>query len=107
MVSHIYQQPVELTFDEATGVLVVAEMYLLPDLAIEASQQIESLVSDETAMEDLVMGWTQSREANNDGMRLFFAQKISKLSPVSHSELFKGWEETKLLELFFDTAQVV
>lgn len=107
MVSHIYQQPVQLTLEEATGVLILAEMYLLPDLEVEAVNLIKRLVSEETTIEDLILGWTHSREANNDTMRQFFAQKISKKSPMSHSELFKGWEETKLLELYFDTVQVM
>lgn len=107
MVAHIYQQPVKLTFEEATGALVLAEMYLLPDLEEEASQQIKTLVSDETTIEELIVGWTRSREADNGTMRQFFAQKIARKSPVSHSELFKGWEEMKLLELFSDTAKVV
>lgn len=107
MVSHIYQQPVQLSFAGAAGVLILAKMYLLPDQSAEASNQIKKLVDKKTALEDLISGWKQSREANHDEMSRFFAQKISKKGPMSHSELFKGWQEEKLLELYFDTVRVL
>lgn len=107
MVSHIYNQTVKLTFDQATGLLILAEMYLLPDLTIEVERQIRSLVKNETTIEDLITGWERAREANNDKMRRFFAHKISNKSPRENEDKFKGWEAGKVLELYFDNVEVV
>lgn len=107
MVSHIYKQPLTLTFDEATGMVLLSNMYLLPELGEIASEQIHSLVTEETTLEDLLIGWERSREASNEELKKFFAKKIAKKNPMESTEMFKGWEEVKLLELYFDTVKVV
>ncbi|KAG5362410.1 hypothetical protein CJU90_5116 [Yarrowia sp. C11] len=107
MILSIYKQrePV-LTFDEATGLLILAEIYLLPDSSREAIYNIKQLVNDETSFEDLLLGWKRAREAHNDEMKQFFAQQIASKNPMSQPELFDGWDRDMLLDLYFNTLAV-
>lgn len=107
MVAHIYKQPLKLSFDEATGMVLLSNMYLLPELGDIAEEQIRTLVNEKTLLEDLLIGWDRSREASHEELKQLFAKRIAKKDPMRQTDLFKGWEEVKLLELYFDTSKVV
>lgn len=107
MVAHVYKQPLELSFDEATGMVLLSNMYLLPELGEIAADNIKRLVDDKTCLEDLLLGWDRSREASHEELKQLFAKMIAKKAPMGQTDLFKGWEEVKLLELYFDTSKVV
>lgn len=107
MVAHIYKQPLKLSFDEATGMVLLSDMYLLPELGDIAAEQIKTLVDEKTCLEDLLLGWDRSREASHEELRQLFAKGIAQKNPMAQMDLFRGLEEGKLLELYFDTSKVV
>lgn len=107
LVSHVYKQKPKMTFDEATGVLILSHMYLLPELGAEASQQIQGLVSDKTTLADLILGWERSREACTDELKLFFARQIAKRDREEQREALKDLKEEQVLELYFDTVGLI
>lgn len=105
LVAYLYQQPIQLTLDEATGLLVISHMYDLPQLGEEAGKQIKNLDTRDTELEDLVSGWERSTQAENNTMRLFFVEKIAKHE--STKEELKNWDDVKFLELYLDTVKLV
>lgn len=107
MVSFVYKQKLKMTFDVATGVLILSNMYLLPELGIEASKQIRGIVSEKTTLEDLFLGWERSREACNDEMKQFFTRNIAKRDRTEQEEMLKRLEEEKLIELHLDTVVLI
>lgn len=105
LINHLYKQPLDLTLDTATGLLVISHMYLLPGLGEEVSKQIEALVTTETALEDLLQGWERANQAENDSQKMFFAKKIAKHGSLD--DAMKDWDEVKLLSLYLDTVKLV
>ncbi|KAG5359090.1 hypothetical protein CJU90_3823 [Yarrowia sp. C11] len=108
LILSIYKQQVAvISFDEATGLLILADVYLLPDSSEEAIHHIKQLVDEETSSEDLLLGWKRSREARNDEMKRFFASTIAKRDPLSQPELFEGWDKDMCVELYLDTLATI
>lgn len=107
LVSFVYKQKLKMTFDEATGVLILSHMYLLPELGAEACKQIRDLVDEKAVLEDLFLGWERSREACNDELKLFFAKHIAKRDRTEQKEAFKRLKDEKLMELMFDIADLI
>ncbi|KAG5356775.1 hypothetical protein CJU90_2126 [Yarrowia sp. C11] len=107
LVAFIYKQKLSMTLEEASGVLILSHMYLLPDLGTVASQQIQPMVNIETSLDDLCTGWERSLEACNDELRLFFAGFFPKKHPRDCKHLFKDWDQEKVLELLVDISDSV
>lgn len=104
MILHIYSEESKMTFDEATGVLIASEMYLLPELNTEASRQLEDLVRKmELSLADLVTGWERSHKANNEKWSQRFAKMIATRDVDERSEAMESWDKSKLAVLYFDT----
>lgn len=109
LIVHIYKEEPKMTFDEATGVLIASQMYLLPELTAEASRQLKGFVNDADAdtnlsLEDLLTGWDRSVEANNAVWRRRFAMMIATRDGEERRKALEPWEKQKLMELYFDTA---
>ncbi|KAG5373176.1 hypothetical protein CJU90_0854 [Yarrowia sp. C11] len=107
LVAFVYKQKLSMTLEEATGVIILAKMYLLPELEAVASQQIRSMVDAKTCLEDLCTGWERSAEACDDKLRLFFASFIPKKKLRENKHLFKDWDQSKTLELLIDISENV
>ncbi|KAG5368644.1 hypothetical protein CJU90_0860 [Yarrowia sp. C11] len=107
LVAFVYKQKLSMTLEEATGVLILSQMYLLPDLGTVASQQIRSMVDIKTSLDDLCTGWERSMEASNDQLRLFFAGFFPKKHLRDYKHLFKDWDQEKVLELLVDISDSV
>lgn len=106
LVAHLYQKPLNPTLDEATGLLVLSHMYVLPKLGEEVNEKIKTLVTKETDINDLILGWERSSQVENNTQKLFFARKIALHSKGG----LKNWDETKLLELlelYFDAMKLI
>lgn len=54
LVSHVYKQKLKMSFDEATGVLILSHMYMLPGLGAEATSSLQGLVSHKTTLAELI-----------------------------------------------------
>lgn len=105
MILHIYGEESKMTFGEATGVLIVSEMYRLPELTTEASRQLGDLVRDvEPSLAYLLTGWERSRKASNEVWRERFAKMIATRDVNERREAWESWDKSKLEELYFDTS---
>ncbi|KAG5368507.1 hypothetical protein CJU90_0712 [Yarrowia sp. C11] len=107
LVAFVYKQKLSMTWEEATGVLTLANMYLLPGLEDVASQQIKSMVDTPISLEDLFTGWERSVEACNDELRLFFGGVFPQMHLRDDTDLFKDWEQKKVLALLLDISDSV
>lgn len=81
VVSYVYGQTVEMTFEQATGLVVVAEMYQLPELAKMASDEIMKAPRDAIALDEAVLGWKRAHEARNEPVKAFLARNIAHKKP--------------------------
>lgn len=113
LVSFIYGQDVKMDFEQATGLLIVAEMYQLPKLVEMATEEIMSSSSsnDSISLEDALTGWKRAFEAHNDQVTAFLAGKVAaKQSQFGQSDeekaVFAQLSTEEALGLYFDTLKI-
>ncbi|KAG5365785.1 hypothetical protein CJU89_0175 [Yarrowia sp. B02] len=92
IVRYFYGQPLEMTFEDATHLILVAQMYGLPELQKQATIKIRG---EKMTGEQCVMAWKKCVEANNDGLRQYCACEMRKVmtdvleSPALYESLSK------------------
>lgn len=105
MMAFIYKQQIDPNLFQALSLIYLASLYMLPELEELASNSIREKMETETSLEILIDGWEMCRETNSELQQLF-AKRIAHCKPRDSSELFKGMEQEKLVELFFDAVQL-
>lgn len=103
MISFIYRQKMDVDFEQATGALIVARKCQFKELNVVLTAKIKTLVTPETSLEDLCLGW--ERSGSNEELVLYFARKIAKHGEVK--SLFNTWNTDRLVDLYGDTAKLV
>lgn len=111
LVSFIYGQDVQMTFEQATGLLGVAEMYQLSELADMATDEIVGSPKDSITLEAAITGWKRAFQAHNEKVTAFLARQVaSKQSQFGQSEkekaAFSDLSAEEALGLYFDTLKI-
>lgn len=111
VVSYVYGQTVEMTFEQATGLVVVAEMYQLPGLVKMASDEIMKAPRDAIPLDEAVLGWKRAHEARNEPVKAFLARNIAHKKPQIENNdddkrAFEPLSSEDTLGLYFDTLNI-
>lgn len=111
MVSFIYGQDVEMSFEQATGLIEVAEKYQLLELANMATEEIVGSPKDSITLEAALTGWKRAFKAQNDIVMTFLAGQIAtKQSQFGQSDkekaAFSQLSTEEALGLYFDTLKI-
>lgn len=76
LVSYLYGEELKLDFDEMTGLMVLGELYQLPDLVELMTGEILAVPDNTVSLSEVVSGWKRANEASNDKIRLHLARAI-------------------------------
>lgn len=111
LVSFIYSQDVQMSFEQATGLLVVAEMYQLSELTDMATDEILGCAKDSITLEAALTGWVRAFQAQNEKATAFLAGQVaSKQSQFGQSDgekaAFSDLSAEEALGLYFDTLKI-
>ena len=111
LVSFVYGQSFQMTFEQAAGLLVLGEMYQLPALAEMAADEIMSSPKGSLKLEEALLGWRQAHEAQNIKVKTFLATEIaSRQSQKGLSDedkgLFAQLSAEEAVGLYFDTLSI-
>lgn len=109
-VSYIYGQSYQMTFKQATGLLVPGEMNQLPALAEMAADEITSAPKGSLDLEESLSGWRKAYEAQNSKVKTFLATIVTGNSQKGLSEedkeLFAQLSAEEAVGLYFDTLSI-
>lgn len=102
LVSYLYGEELKLSFDEKTGLMVLGELYQLPDLVEPKTGEILAVPDNTVCLSEVVSGWKRANEASNEKIRMHLAslvvQKRSKFTTdLSACELCTAQEAKSLL----------
>lgn len=104
MVSYFYGEPFEVDFEQATGLLILADVYDIPELQRLAVSQIKSERLD---MSKCLAGWKNAFEAQNEEMRAYFAafarRQLDKLE--QSAEFLHDMSQQEAVELMLDVSR--
>lgn len=101
IVRHLYQQSLNMSFQNAADLVVVVQMYDLPKLLSLAVERIRR--RDRTVGECLTV-WVKSKEAGNDDLREYCARKLKdKMSELVECQgRIEKLTKSDMLLLFMD-----
>lgn len=102
IVRHVYDQELDLQFDDALNLVETAQMYELPELLRIA---IQSIKSRENTVEDLMTIWERSRTAENENLKRYCAQ-LMVLKPDELEDKVAKLKNEDLFALFMDVARL-
>lgn len=111
LVSFIYGQDADMSFEQAAGLLVVAQMYQLPELVDMATAKIVNSPKDSISLEAALTGWKLAFEAQNEKATAFLAGIVAaKQSQFGQSDeekaLFSQLSTEEALGLYFATVKM-
>lgn len=98
----VYEQDLELEFTDAANLVVVAQMYGLPDLLEIATDTIES---PKNSFDELLTVREKSQEAQNKGLKSFCAKHM-KSAMVEQKEKIAELPKDDLLDLLMDIVKL-
>lgn len=99
-VRYLYGQPLKMEFDQAANLLVMAQMYDLPELLRLATARTKSGTLD---ARQAILLWKKSFEASNEKMRSYAIVKVKQFMPeISDSKLLEGLDREELVSLLMD-----
>lgn len=78
IVRHFYEQDLDMTFEDAANLVVIAQMYNLPELVTLATEKIKS---SKKGVDENLTAWQKSLEAENEELRTYSASKLQSLMP--------------------------
>lgn len=103
IVRFMYDEDLELGFDDAARMVVFADMYELPELLEVA---VERVKREDMSIKQTVFLWQRCFEAKNDGLRKYASGKLekmmSKVTAEVYDEEIEGLEKDELSCLFKD-----
>lgn len=101
MVRHFYEQDLEMSFQDAANLIVIAKMYDLPELVTLATEKIKSC---EKGVDENLTAWQKSLEAENEGLRSYSASKLQEQMPdiVKSKERIDEMSKEDLATLLMD-----
>lgn len=101
VVRHLYEEPLEMGFDDAARLIIFAQMYDLPDLLAAATDVVKRA---RLSIGQAIFLWQMSFEAKNGELQGYAAAKIANLMPKSKNfdEDVNGLEKVELVALFKD-----
>lgn len=103
-VRYLYGQELKLSFEDAANLVVMAQMYDLPELLKLAVERVKNEAMNVTQS---ILLWQKAFEAKNDNLREFCAKKIkTKRTDVSNTTLLKDLDRDEVVELFVDVSKV-
>lgn len=102
LVRHVYDQELDLKLEDAANLIVVAQMYNLPELLKVAVQTIKSR---DNTFDELLTVWGKSQEAKNDELKSFCARNMTA-ELVQSEEKVAELSKEDLLALFMDVAKL-
>ena len=104
LIKFFYDEHNELSFDDATGLLVIAKTYDVPTITISATQRIKD--EGDLDLTKALLAWRRSYEAGNDAIRthcaVFIGLHYKELSEAF--ELLPDYSKDELLCLLSDLA---
>lgn len=105
MVSYFYGEPFDVNFDNATGLLILSDVYDIPELQHLAVARIKK---EELDMTKCLNGWKNAFEAQNTDMREYFGKYVrEKLVDLDKSRnLLKEMTQEEAVELMLDVSRV-
>lgn len=103
MVSYFYAESRELSFEDSTGLLIIAQMYDVPELLAQAMRRI---TYEEMNIGQGLAAWRSAFEAKNEDVQMYCAEVIHEgLENLPHSrELLTELAQEELVQLFMDIA---
>lgn len=104
LVSYLYGQPVEMDFEQATGVCVLGDMYQLPELAEMATEVVTTTPSGKLTLEEAISGWQNGHAARNEKVKTFLAKEIAQKKKDEAG--FENLTTEEMKQLYFDTLKV-
>lgn len=102
IVRHLYDEDLELQFEDAANLVVVAQMYDLPELLITA---ISFIKSRKNTFDELLTAWEKGQEAKNEAVKSFCAKNMIDELVASKDKLAK-LPKDHLLDLLMDVAKL-
>lgn len=101
---YLYGQSLEMDFDEAAHLLVMAQMYDLPELL---SLAVERAKKEPLDAQKAILLWQKAFEARNEDMRGYSMVEITQMKlEISDSKLLEGLSREELLSLFVEVFSV-
>lgn len=101
---YLYRQSLEMDFDEAAHLLVMAQMYDLPELL---SLAVERAKKEPLDAQKAILLWQKVFEARNEDMRGYSLVEIKQMKlEISDSKLLEGLSREELLSLFVEVFSV-
>lgn len=105
LVSYIYGEPVEMDFEQATGVCVLGDMYQLPELAELATQVVTTVPSGSITLEEALAGWQNGHGARNERVKAFLAKEVA-LKQKGQENKLGDLSVEEMRELYMDTLKI-
>lgn len=104
MVSYFYGEPFEVEFEQATGLLILADVYDIAELQRLAIARIKSERLD---MTKCLAGWKNAFEAQNEEMRAYFASFArNQWDELEQSaEFLRDLSQEEAVELMLDVSR--
>lgn len=101
IVRHFYQQRLDMSFQNASELVVVAKMYDIPELLNLA---IEEIKRRDMTVEEGLTAWTKSKEAGNDDLREYCVSQLKNKMPdlVECKGKIERMTKPDMLLLFMD-----
>lgn len=75
LVSHFYDERKSMDFETATGVVIVAQIYDVPELLVQAMRRIKE--EDNMDIHQALLGWKRAHLVENKAVRDYCAKRIS------------------------------
>lgn len=104
MVSYFYGEPFDVKFPEATGLLILSDVYDIPELQRLAITKIRAETLD---MHKCLAGWKNAFEAQNVDMRSYFATFARKNWETleESAEFLQQLTQQQAVELMLDVSR--
>lgn len=104
MVSHFYDERKQLDFDTAVGVLVVAQIYQVPDLLTQAITRIKE---EDMDIHQALQVWKQVGQVDNSAVKEYCANKIRLMMSTLYNsstsqDLLSDLTQAQFIRLFND-----
>lgn len=104
LVSHFYDERKPLDFDTATGVIIVAQIYDVPELLTQAMRRIKR---EEMTIHQALVAWKRANSVENKAVRSYCANRVSELiaklsSSAISQELLNDLTQLEFVQLFND-----
>lgn len=94
VVSYLYEEPLEMSFEQASGVLVMSNVYDLPGLGAMAKKR---MLKEPLDLDKGVVGWKRAFEAQCEEVRMYMARWLSRrMGDVYKSEEWGQFSEEEV-----------